>query len=65
MYWEYQKQQAVRKDEWKAYRNKKGNWELYDLSVDIEEQNNLADKEGKILQNLIALAESSHQPARV
>jgi arylsulfatase A-like enzyme len=65
MYWEYQKHQAVRKDEWKAYRNKKGNWELYDLSTDIEEQMNLADKEGKILQDLIVLAKSSHQPARL
>ena len=65
MYWELGKQRALRKGDWKAYRDKKGNWELYDLSTDIEEQMDLADKEGKILKELIALAESSHQPARL
>ena len=65
MYWEHGRQRALRKGDWKAYRDKKGNWELYDLSTDIEEQMDLADKEGNILQDLIALAESSHQPARL
>ena len=65
MYWELGRQRAVRKGDWKAYRDKKGNWELYDLSIDIEEQIDLADKKEKMLQDLIALAESSHQPARL
>ena len=65
MYWELGRQRAVRKGDWKAYRDKKGTWELYDLSIDIEEQIDLADKKEKMLQDLIALAESSHQPARL
>ena len=65
MYWELGPQRAVRKGDWKAYRDKKGNWELYDLSTDIEEQINLAHKKDKVLNDLIALAESSHQPARL
>jgi arylsulfatase A-like enzyme len=65
MYWELGPQRAVRKGDWKAYRDKKGNWELYDLSTDIEEQINLAHKKEKVLNDLIALAESSHQPARL
>jgi len=35
------------------------------LSTDIEEQTNLAHKKEKVLKHLIALAESSHQPARL
>jgi arylsulfatase len=65
MYWELGPQRAVRKGDWKAYRDKKTNWELYDLSTDIEEQINLAQKKEKVLKDLIALAESSHQPARL
>ena len=65
MYWELGQQRAVRKDNWKAYRDKKGNWELYDLSSDIEEKIDLAHKKEKTLKDLIALAESSHQPARL
>jgi len=65
MYWELGRQRALRKGDWKAYRDKKGNWELYDLSTDIEEQINLANKKEKVLNDLIALAESSHQPARL
>ena len=65
MYWELGQQRAVRKDNWKAYRDKKGNWELYDLSSDIEEKIDLAHKKEKTLKDLIELAESSHQPARL
>ena len=65
MYWELGQQRAVRKDNWKAYRDKKGNWELYDLSSDIEEKIDLAHKKEKTLKDLIALAESSHQPPRL
>ena len=50
MYWELGQQRAVRKDNWKAYRDKKGNWELYDLSSDIEEQIDLAHKKEKVTQ---------------
>ena len=64
LYWEFVGQTAVRKNQWKAYKPKKGNWELYDLSTDIEEQRNIAAQHPKILQELTVLAKSSHQPIR-
>ena len=65
LYWEYLRQRAVRKDHWKAYRDRKGNWELYDLSKDLEEQKNLAKEQTEVLNELIAIADSSNQPAKL
>ena len=61
LYWEYGNQTAVRTQDWKAYKAK-GDWELYDLSQDIEELNNLASSKPKILAQLKAYAEEAHQP---
>lgn len=43
-YWEHEGNRAVRKGDWKLVALKKKNWELYNLSVDPYEQNNLASK---------------------
>jgi arylsulfatase A-like enzyme len=64
MYWEYQKQTAVRMDHWKAYRSRKGDWELYDLSSDIEEKQNIAAAHPDIVKQLAAHAEAAHQPVQ-
>ncbi|MEM7386217.1 MAG: sulfatase-like hydrolase/transferase, partial [Verrucomicrobiota bacterium] len=64
LYWEYGGQTAIRKGNWKAYRSRKGPWELYDLSMDIEEKMNLAADESDQLKQLIALAEEAHSPIR-
>lgn len=64
LYWEYAGQTAVRMNQWKAYQGRKGDWELYDLSEDIEEKNNLAAANQKTLNRLIALAKAAHEPAR-
>ncbi|MEM7393257.1 MAG: arylsulfatase, partial [Verrucomicrobiota bacterium] len=64
LYWEYGNQTAVRKNRWKAYKGRKGPWELYDLSKDIEEQNNIASDHPETLQELMALAEAAHEPVR-
>ncbi|MEN8694745.1 MAG: arylsulfatase [Akkermansiaceae bacterium] len=61
LYWEFVGQTAVRQKNWKAYKSKKGKWELYDLSADVEEKNDLAKSKPNILKQLIALAKSSHQ----
>ena len=47
--------------DWKAYKAK-GDWELYDLSKDIEELNNIASSHPKILTQLKAYAQEAHQP---
>ena len=44
LYWEYGNQTAVRMNDWKAYRGKGGQWELYDLASDPEEQYDVAAK---------------------
>jgi len=64
MYWEYQGQTAVRMDQWKAYRKRKGDWELYDLSCDIEEKQNIAAAHPDIMKQLAAYAEAAHQPVQ-
>ncbi|NNF33171.1 MAG: arylsulfatase [Saprospiraceae bacterium] len=51
---EYGGQQAVRKGDWKAIRKdiKKGNMdvELYDLSSDVREENNIADQHPEVVE---------------
>ena len=64
LYWEYVGQTAIRQENWKAYRGKKGGWELYDISKDVEEKRNIAADHPDTLKNLIALAEAAHEPIR-
>ena len=64
LYWEYVGQTAVRMKNWKAYKAKKGDWKLFDLSKDIEENDDLAKSKPDILKKLVALAESSHEPIK-
>lgn len=65
LYWEYLKQTAVRKGNWKAIKpNRKADWELYDLSRDISESNNIASQNQELTAELAAFANSAHTPAR-
>lgn len=44
LYWEFQGRQAVRMNQWKAYRRASdGDFELYDLESDLAETSNVAD----------------------
>lgn len=57
LYWRAGYRAALRKGDWKLVRNrergKSGDWELYDLSADIEEGQNLARDEKEILEEMI------------
>ncbi|NNE01344.1 MAG: N-acetylgalactosamine 6-sulfate sulfatase (GALNS), partial [Pirellulaceae bacterium] len=64
LYWEYLNQTAVRQKRWKAYKGKTGKWELYDLSIDIEEKRDIAGDHPDILNQLVAHAQAAHEPAR-
>ncbi len=64
LYWEYGKQRAVRQQQWKAYRGGSGEWELYDLSSDIEEKRNIAAEHPSLLEQLSNYAEDAHVPIR-
>ncbi len=66
LYWELGGQRAVRIENWKAVRPKKdAAWELYDLSVDISESNDLAGKQAMPLEAMIGLAKLASTPAVV
>ena len=63
LYWEYGNQKAVRMQHWKAYTNGK-DWELYDVSKDIEEKQDLSKNNPRILEKLIEISEKEHEPVR-
>ncbi|MFZ9982677.1 MAG: arylsulfatase [Cyclobacteriaceae bacterium] len=68
--YEYGGQQAVRMGKWKAIRrdmlkNADAQWELYDLSKDISEKNNLAMKHPMIVRKAQKIAESQHSHAAI
>jgi arylsulfatase A-like enzyme len=64
LYWEYQGQTAVRMESWKAYKPRRGDWQLFDINKDPEENSNLAATHPEILKKLIGLATSSHTPIK-
>ena len=67
LYWEFYEQgsrQAVRKGNWKAVRQPmfEGPVELYDLSNDLEESNDIANDNPEIVSEMTALLEAAHEP---
>ena len=64
LYWEYVGQTAVRMKNWKAYKGKKGDWQLYDLSKEVEEKENLAKEHPEVLKKLVGFSEAAHEPIR-
>ena len=65
LYWEDRKSCAVRMGSWKAVRpDKDGPFELYDLSTDIEELNDVAAQHSDILEKMTQYAGDAHTPVR-
>ncbi len=64
LYWEYRDQRAVRMGNWKACKRGNRDWELYDLSLDVEEKQNIAGQHPAVLKKLVTLSESSREPVR-
>lgn len=63
LYWEHGSQVAVRIANWKGIQPKKGaNWELFDLSTDPSEANNVADQHADLIAQMKRYAQQSHQP---
>lgn len=61
LYWEDRKGVAVRMDDWKAISPGKGKpFELYNLSNDIQELQDLAKVSPKVLQQMTTLAKAAH-----
>ena len=53
LYWRQGVKCALRQGDMKVVKPGKGNWELYDLSKDISEKNDLAKKQPAILNKLV------------
>ena len=73
LYWEFPEkggQLAVRIGDWKAVKtnvrtNRKGPWELYDLSKDISETTDVADQHPDLIQRADAVVEREHVPSHI
>jgi len=64
LYFELGQQTAVRTDRWKAVQPRKNKpWELYDLSQDLTEQDDVAAGQPQVLAHLKEIAAVAHQPA--
>ncbi len=68
LYWEFYEQgfkQAVRWKNWKAIRFKKGNVvELYDLKLDLSEENNIADDNPEVLKQMLEFMNKEHRASK-
>ena len=73
LYWEFHEKggrQAVRKGNWKLVRydvfdSSKTTTELYDLSTDLGEENNVSEKHPEVVEELLSLMEQSRTPSEV
>jgi arylsulfatase len=52
LFWEHQKNEAVRQGKWKLVARKLGRWELYDIKQDRSEINDLSEKYPEIVDEL-------------
>lgn len=65
LYWELTGQVAVRRGNWKAIRpGENRTWELYDLSRDVSETEDMAEKNPEVLAQLKAFAREAHEPVK-
>jgi arylsulfatase A len=65
LYWEDLTSSAVRMKDWKAVKpNRDTKYELYDLSSDIEEKNDVASRYPDVLARMMEYASAAHRPAR-
>lgn len=54
IFWEWRNGKAIRKGKWKLVSDDNGPWELYDMTIDQTETNDLVEKFPEIVEGLIA-----------
>jgi arylsulfatase A-like enzyme len=64
LFWGGGRATAVRMGKWKAVRRGKGPWQLYDLSKDIGESNDLAAANPDVVKRIQAIAAEAYTPPR-
>jgi arylsulfatase A len=60
LYWELGGKSAVRMGKWKAVVGKKGDFELFDLSKDLGEENDIAAQHPELVKKIKVLMKASH-----
>lgn len=65
LYWEHERNRAVRSGKWKLVADRGQDWELYDISADRTEQNDLAAKYPEKVEELSALWDAWAKRANV
>ena len=67
LYWEFigggKHYQAIRHKNWKGIQRYDGGFELYDLSKDLGEENNLASKTPELVVQIRAMIDEAHRPS--
>ena len=64
LYWEHLNWKALRQNDWTIVASKSKTWELYNLSDDPGQTNNLADRNPEKLKMQTMLAVKAHQTQR-
>lgn len=65
LYWEYNRNQAVRTGDWFAHRASGGDVELYDLKTDPQQKDNVASEHKKLVSQISEWMDQSHTPSDV
>jgi arylsulfatase A-like enzyme len=65
LYWEYNRNQAVRTGDWFGHRKSGDSVELYDLKTDPQQQKNVAADHWKLVRRIGQWMDESHSPSDV
>ena len=65
LYWEFNQKQAVRSGRWFAHRKSGGPVELYDLTEDPQQKQNLAGQKPELDAKILRWMTRSHSPSEV
>jgi arylsulfatase A-like enzyme len=65
LYWEYNRNQAIRSGKWFAHRKNGGNVELYNLQQDPQQGEDLAKQQPDLARQILQWMQESHRPSEV